>query len=161
MRWLAAISLAGFILVGCGGAREPSRTQRAQAASRHATSVKGPVVLGAKSFIIWGGIGFGTAHPTKLVLGSDPSVRITRIRWHGWGRQMASGVGRYAAPHYGYGGSYYRKLSRADLRVSGIGRCHPNGPRSYMALKIKVALQPDQRSSWYEANGSHGLCSYP
>ncbi len=86
---------------------------------------------------------------------------ITGIRWHGWGRGRASGVGRYAVVRYGRGGSYYRKHFRADLRVSGIGTCHPNGPRTYMALKVRVALQPGQRPSWYEADGSHGLCSYP
>ena len=102
----------------------------------------------AKNFIIWGGIGFGTAHPTNLVVGSDPSVMVTRIRWHGWGRRRASGVGRYAAPHYGRSGSYYRKQFRADLRGSRIGGCHPNGPRTYMALKVRVALQPGQRPSW-------------
>ena len=35
-----------------------------------------------------------------------------------------------------------------------------NGPRTYMALKVRVALQPGQRPSSYQANGSHGLCSY-
>ena len=100
-------------------------------------------------------------HPSRLVVGSDPSVLITRIHWHGWGRQKASGVGRYVAPRIGHGGSYYRKQLRADLRLSGIGRCRPNGPRTYMALKVRVALQPGQRPSWYEVDGSHGLCSYP
>jgi hypothetical protein len=54
-----------------------------------------------------------------------------------------------------------RRPFRAELRVSGIGRCQSNGPRTYMALKVRVALQPGQRPSWYQANGSHGLCSYP
>jgi hypothetical protein len=117
--------------------------------------------LGAKNFIVWGGIGFGTAHPSKLVVGSDPSVMITGIRWHGWGRVITTGVGRYSVPQFGRGGDYYRKKFRADLRASGIGTCRPNGPRTYMALKVRVALQPGQRPSWYEADGSHGLCSYP
>jgi len=161
MRRAAAIPLVCSILVGCGAARKPSGTNHARPTSRPASVANGPVVLGAKNFIIWGGIGFGTAHPAKLVVGSDPSVMITRIHWRGWGRRRASGVGRYAAPHYGRGGSYYRKQFHADLRVSGIGRCRPNGPRTYMALKVRVALQPGQRPSWYEADGSHGLCSYP
>jgi hypothetical protein len=118
-------------------------------------------VLGSSNFIVWGGIGFGTAHPSKLVVGSDPSVMITRIHWRGWGRQSATAVGRYAVPHYGRGGSYYHKQFRADLRAAGIGRCSPNGPRTYMTLKVRVALEPGQRPSWYEADGSHGLCSYP
>ena len=150
-----------FMLAGCGGTSAPSATHRERPKSRPAAAAKGPVVLGAKTFTLWGGIGFGTAHPSKLVVGSDPAVIITRIRWHGWGRQSASGVGRYAAPHFGHGGDYYRKLFRADLLVSGIGRCDANGPRTYMALKVRVALQPGQRPSWYEADGSHGLCSYP
>ena len=154
MRPAFVIPLLVLGLAGCGSAGKPAATQRERPAS-------GPVLLGAKSFILWGGIGFGTAHPAKLVVGSDPSVMITRIRWHGWGRPRASGVGRYAAPHYGRGGSYYRKQFRAVLRVSGIGRCRPDGPRTYMALKVRVALEPGQRPGWYEADGSHGLCSYP
>ena len=161
MRSVAGISLVCFILAGCGGASEPSATHRGRPNTHPATAANGPVVLGSKNFIVWGGVGFGTAHPTKLVVGSDPSVMITGIRWQGWGRRTASGVGRYHVPHFGHGGDYYRKRSRADLRVSGIGRCGPNGPRTYMALKVRVALEPGQRPSWYEADGSHGLCSYP
>jgi hypothetical protein len=36
----------------------------------------------------------------------------------------------YSVPHFGHGGDYYRKQFPADLRVSGIGRCQPNGPRT-------------------------------
>jgi hypothetical protein len=161
MRLVAAIVLLCFILAGCGGSAQPSATRSASPQSSPGAAAKGPVVLGAKSFIVWGGIGFGTAHPSKLAVGSDPSVVITGIRWHGWGHRDASGVGRYSAPQVGHGGDYYRKPFRADLRVSGIGRCQRNGPRTYMALKVRVALQPGQRPSWYQANGSHGLCSYP
>ena len=161
MRFVAVALLVCCILAGCGGASEPSRPHRARPTRRPATAVRGPVVLGAKSFVVWGGIGFGTVHPTKLVVGGDPSFMITRIRWQGWGLWRASAVGRYAVVHYGRGGSYYRKQFRADLRVSGIGRCHPNGPRTYETLKVRVALQSGQRRGWYEADGSHGLCSYP
>jgi hypothetical protein len=161
MRFVAGISLLCFGLAGCGGSSAPSATHPAQATSRPVASATGPVVLGSKNFIVWGGVGFGTAHPAKLVVGSDPSVIITGIRWHGWGSQRASGVGRYHVPHFGHGGDYYRKRFRADLRVSGIGRCNRNGPRAYMALKVRVALEPGQRPGWYQANGSHGLCSYP
>jgi hypothetical protein len=161
MRAVAVISAVCLILVGCGGARELSGTLRAGPTTHPATDANGPVVLGSKNFIVWGGIGFGTAHPAALVVGGDPSVMVTRIRWHDWGRPRAWGVGLYAAPHYGRGGSYYRKRFRALLRVSGIGTCRPHGPRTYMALKVRVALQPGQRPSWYEADGSHGLCSYP
>lgn len=161
MRFVALFSLVCCVLVGCGGSAEPGGTHRALPKSPHMTAANGPVLLGAKTFIVWGGIGFGTAHPTKLVVGGDPAVMITGIRWHDWGQPRASGVGLYAAPHLGHGGEYYSKHFRADLVVSGIGRCHPNGPRAYMALKVRVALQPGQRPSWYEANGSHGLCSYP
>jgi hypothetical protein len=167
MRLITVILLACFLMAGCGGTSEPSATHPARpksppaAPAKAAAPAKGPVVLGSKNFVTWGGSGFGMAHPTRLVVGSDPSVLITRIRWHGWGRPRASGVGRYVAPRIGHGGSYYRKTLRVDLRLSGIGRCRPNGPRTYMALKVRVPLQPDQRPSWYEVDGSHGLCSYP
>src|ERR1700759_21427 len=161
MGLVAVIVLLCFILAGCGGASEPSATRSAPPKRSPAPAADGPVVLGSKDFVVWGGLGFGTPHPTKLAVGSDPSVIITGIRWHGWGGRSASGVGRYAVPHFGHGGDYYRKGSQADLRVSGIGRCRPNGPLTYMTLKVRVALQPGQRPSWYQANGSHGLCSYP
>jgi hypothetical protein len=161
IRFAAATSLTCFILVGCGGANHQGGTRRPRSTPRAASAANGPVVLGSKNFILWGGGGFGTAHPSELVVGGDPSVKIVRIRWHDWGHREASGVGLYAPPQLGRGGGYYSKHFRADLRVSGIGRCHSNGPRTYMALKVRVALQPGQRPSWYEANGSHGLCSYP
>lgn len=160
MRLVALISVACSILVGCGSTQghAPHRVPRE---SGGATAANRPVVLGSKDFIVWGGIGFGTAHPAKLVVGGDPSVMVTDIRWHNWGRWKASGVGWYAVPHYGRGGTYYRRHFRADLRVSGIGACDPKGPRTYMMLKVRVALQPGQRPNWYEAAGSHGLCRYP
>ena len=161
MRSVVVISVVCFCVAACGGARAPGQTHHARPKSRPAAAANGPVVLGAKTFIAWGGIGFGTAHPSKLVVGSDPSVMISGIRWRGWGRRTALGVGHYSVPHFGHGGDYYRKQFPADLRVSGIGRCQPNGPRTYMALKVRVALQPGQRPSWYQANGSHALCSYP
>ena len=161
MRLIAVTLLACLLLAGCGGADKPSAAHSAAHTSSPAAVANGPVVLGSKNFVVWGGLGFGTAHPSKLVVGSDPSVMITGIRWHGWGGRSASGVGRYAVPHFGHGGDYYRKGSRADLQVFGIGRCRPNGPRTYMALRVRVELEPGQRPSWYQANGSHGLCSYP
>src|SRR5437868_3742477 len=93
MRLAAGVLLVCFILAGCGGTSAPRATRRARPKSGPAVAANGPVVLGAKTFTVWGGIGFGTAHPSKLVVGSDPSVIITRIRWHGWGRPTASGVG--------------------------------------------------------------------
>lgn len=149
MRALTVSSLLCLLLVGCGGA------------SPSIKAANGPVLLGSKSFIVWGGIGFGVAHPSKLVVGGDPAVIITRIRWQGWGRPEASGVGEYDVPHFGHGGDYYRKPFRALLRASSIGRCRSGDPSAYMALRVKVALEPGQRPAWYQVNGSHGLCSYP
>lgn len=154
------MSLAGLIVAGCGGARGASATDHGRPQGRVASASSGPVVLGAKSFITWGASGFGTAHPTDLVVGSDPSVQITRIRWRGWGRWTTSGVGWYKVPT-GLGGDYYPKPARTELQASGIGRCQPDGPRTYMALKVRMKLQPDQAPGWYDVNGSHALCSYP
>ena len=154
------MSLAGLILAGCGGARDASATHRERPQRRVASGPSGPVVLGAKDFITWGASGFGAAHPTDLVVGSDPSVQITHIRWHDWGRWRTSGVGWYKVPT-GLGGDYYQKPARAELQAFGIGRCQPDAPRTYMALKVRMKLQPDQRPGWYDINGSHALCSYP
>ncbi|MGZ4217890.1 MAG: hypothetical protein ACXVH3_02895, partial [Solirubrobacteraceae bacterium] len=66
-------SLVCLILAGCGcggggGASEPSETHPAPQKSRPAPAANGSVVLGSKNFIVWGGLGFGTAHPAKLVV---------------------------------------------------------------------------------------------
>jgi hypothetical protein len=158
MRRLSLILLACVAAAGCGNARHPGAAKRQTAAT---DAARGAVVLGAKDFVSWHGRGFGTPHPSKLLVGGDPSVLITQIRWRGWGGPTASAVGRYAAPDYKHGGYYHRKRLRAVLRAARIGRCSRNGPRSYMSLKVHVALQPGQRPQWYELAGSHGLCSYP
>jgi hypothetical protein len=119
------------------------------------------VLLGAKAFIQWGGLGFGVAHPRKIVLGGDPSLMITEIRWHGWGRTTAWGVGRNPAYHYGHGGNYYSRQGRAEVRVYGIGHCRRNGPRVYMGMTIRVPLKPGAAPTRYVVGGSHGLCSFP
>lgn len=154
------MALAGLVLAGCGGANGASATHHDRPQRRVASAAPGPVLLGAKSFITWGASGFGSAHPTDLVVGSDPSVQITDIRWHDWGRWRTSGVGWYKVP-MGLGGDYYYQRTRAELQASGIGRCQPDAPRTYMALKVRMKLQPDQRPDWYDVNGSHALCSYP
>jgi hypothetical protein len=157
---LVVMALAGLILSGCGGAGGAGAAHRERPQVRVASASRGPVVLGSKDFITWGASGFGTAHPTDLVVGSDPSVQITNIRWHGWGRWRTSGVGWYKVPT-GLGGDYYYHRTRADLLAFGIGRCQPGAPRTYMALKVRMKLQPDQRPGWYDVSGSHALCSYP
>ena len=161
MRLLAVILLACFLMAGCGGTSEPSATHPARPKSPPAAPAKGPVVLGSKNFVTWGGSGFGMPHPDQArrrqrPVRPDHAHPLARL-----GPATGMGVGRYVAPRIGHGGSYYRKTLRVDLRLSGIGRCRPNGPRTYMALKVRVPLQPGQRPSWYEVDGSHGLCSYP
>ncbi|HKN93089.1 MAG TPA: hypothetical protein VJU60_02060, partial [Thermoleophilaceae bacterium] len=71
MRFLAVISLMCFVLAGCGGGHQ------ARPKSIPAKAANGPVVLGAKDFVAWGGLGFGTPHPSRLAVGSDPSVLIS------------------------------------------------------------------------------------
>ena len=78
----------------------------------------GPVVLGAKTFTVWGGIGFGTAHPSKLVVGSDPSVIITRIRWHGWGRPTATP--KAAAKSWGVRATRFERLNNPVCRSADL-----------------------------------------
>jgi hypothetical protein len=80
MRLIAVTLLVCVLVAGCGGADKPSAAHSAAHTSSPAAVANGPVVLGSKNFVVWGGLGFGTAHPSKLVVGSDPSVMITGIR---------------------------------------------------------------------------------
>ena len=155
MRVAVALALVcATVLAGCGGGGAATRAARTSTASSG-----GPVLLGAKGFLT-DRVGWGTPHPNRIDGGGDPALVITRIDWHGWGDRVARGVGRTAA--YRLGGSYYAKLVRAELRAYRIGRCRPNGPRTYMALEVRTQARPRARMGpWYAWGGEHGLCSYP
>ena len=160
MRCLAATSLVCFIAAGCGGG-ESSGSHPARPKSRSAVPANGPVVLGAKNFIVWVGSALASLTRASSSLAATPRSSS----------RASAGTAGVAGAHRESGATRCRTSARAaTTTASGFvptcgspasAGCSRNGPRTYMALKVRVALRPGQRPSWYEADGSHGLCSYP
>ena len=120
-------------------------------------SARRHVVLGSKHFLTWGHGGWGAAHPDYLDFAGDARLVVSSIRWRGWGRRRAVGVGRAYAMRY-VGGAYYGKLVRAELVAHRIGRCGKH--RAYMGLRTRVRLKPGGRMGpWFEwGDPERGLC---
>ena len=80
-------------LAGCGGREKPkpTATPTPNTAPQTSPAPRG-VVLGEHGFVS-GRMGWGSARPVQLDVGGDPALVIHRIRWRGWGRSQASGVG--------------------------------------------------------------------
>jgi hypothetical protein len=87
-------------------------------------------VLGSPEFYA-NGVGFGKVAPRTIHNGGDPSGYIGSIRWTGWGRTVAHGVGR--GNIFRPMGGYYPPV-RVKLRVRGLG-------------------------SWFKWSGTHTMCS--
>jgi hypothetical protein len=134
-------------VAGCGGGKT-----RAPAARSH------EIVLGESGFVR-GAPGWGDAHPRSITVGGDPALVINDIRWSGWGRPQASGVGRAAAFTY-HGGSTYRRQVRVELRAYQLGRCAPSGPRAYQNLRLRMPRRPGApMGQWFVLGGGpRGLC---
>ena len=148
---LAPLCLAA--LAACGGSSK--RPQPAETASRPSART---VVLGQYGFVT-GAVGWGDAHPVQLDVGGDPALVIHKIRWRGWGRPHARGVGR-ASAFNGHGGSSYQRQVRVELRASELGRCAAAGPRAYRNLRLRMPRRPGApMGQWFIlGGGEHGLC---
>lgn len=119
----------------------------------------GPVVLGQVGFLK-NAVGWGRPHPAKLSGGGDPELLITHIRWRHWGAARTSGVGRTAVVRFT--GGYYPGLHPAILRAWRIGRCRPDGPRTYLRLEVRVPPPGGTRPGrWFDWSGPNGLCVHP
>jgi hypothetical protein len=97
------------------------------------------VVLGSAAFAGPHGEGWGTAKPTRIYNGGDPSGLVTHIHWKSWGGRSAIGYGLNAIfkPH----GGYYSHLAQIELRAHGLGKCG-SGPRAYTQLSFRVPSYP-------------------
>jgi hypothetical protein len=85
------------------------------------------------------GRGWGTPHPPLLDNDGDPSGRAWRIRWTGWGTDVARGSG-FTYVLGSTAGSGYR-TGRLQLRASHIGRCNANG-RAGLSVSLCNCLWP-------------------
>jgi hypothetical protein len=90
------------------------------------------VVLGAPAFAGPQGIGWGTARPSEIFNGGDPSGLVTHIHWSSWGAATARGTGKNAI--FKPQGGYYERLVTIQLRAADKGRCTANGPFVYRKL---------------------------
>lgn len=115
-------------------------------------------VLGAKAFAAPYGKGFGTAEPSEIFNGGDPSGSVTHIKWSGWGNPSAIGYG--LNPVFKPQGGYYRKPARIELRATDLGKC---GKRAaYTRLEVRVPKHPGGKlGKWFSWSGAKTLCKSP
>ena len=117
----------------------------------------GGVALGSSGFAM-NGKGWGTAHPSEIFNGGDPSGRVTHIKWTHWGSRVATGWGLNSIfkPH----GGYYPNPVRIELHASRIGRCSSGGPRAYGHLAVRVPSRPGgPLGRWFAWSGRRSICS--
>src|ERR1700759_1082463 len=103
-------------------------------------------VLRAHHFAGKYGEGWGTAEPSEIFNGGDPSGSVRDIHWRNWGDPTAIGFGRN--PIFKPGGGYFRKPARIELRAADIGRC--GGHRAYRTLEVRVPKVPGGKlGGWF------------
>lgn len=119
------------------------------------------VVLGARKFAGSEGSGWGTAHPSLISNGGDPSGVAYDITWARWGRGRSLGWAKNAISKPT--GGYYRHPARIRLRAQSLGRCSPGGPRAYTKLYFRSPKRPGGKlgpwTSW-AYNKSKSICHY-
>jgi hypothetical protein len=121
-------------------------------------SSHGAIVLGSEKFTVGSdGSGFGTAHPSEIFNGGDPSGRVTKIHWTSWGASVATGSGLNAIfkPH----GGYYAQLVTIEMRAYDVGRCTPHGALAYRKLSVRVPSRPGgPLGPWFAWAGASTIC---
>ncbi|MBS1888226.1 MAG: hypothetical protein JSU06_13670 [Actinobacteria bacterium] len=112
-------------------------------------------VLGSKAFAAPYGKGFGTAEPTEIFNGGDPSGLVTKIKWTGWGNPSAIGYG--LNPIFKPHGGYYPKPARIELRATKLGHC--GSTAAYTRLEARVPKRPGGKlGKWFSWAGAKTLC---
>jgi hypothetical protein len=115
-------------------------------------------VLGSKAFTGKYGEGFGTAEPSTIFNGGDPSGEVTNIRWTGWGNPTAIGTG--LNPIFKPGGGYYRKPAMIELRATSLGKCGARG--AYTRLEARLPNHPGGKlGKWFLWSGAKTICKPP
>jgi len=117
------------------------------------------VVLGSRSFAGPQGAGWGTARPSEIFNGGDPSGLVTRIHWMSWGGSSAVGTGKNAI--FKPTGGYYEQLVTIRLRATGKGRCSASGPLAYKKLYVREPSRPGgPLGKWFSWSGSRNICRF-
>lgn len=115
------------------------------------------VVLGSRSFAGPQGAGWGTARPSEIFNGGDPSGLVTHIHWASWGGASAVGSGKNAI--FKPKGGYYKQLVTIQLRATDKGRCTATGPRAYEKLYVRVPSRPGgPLGKWFLWSGARSIC---
>jgi hypothetical protein len=115
-------------------------------------------VLGSKAFTGSVGNGFGTAEPSAIFNGGDPSGSVTKIHWTGWGSPSAIGYG--LNPIFKPRGGYYAKPARIELRATDLGKC--GNRAAYTRLEIRVPKHPGGKlGKWLLWSGAKTICKPP
>ena len=113
-------------------------------------------LLGSSVFYAPQAKGFGTAHPSTISNGGDPSGIVTRIRWTGWGRPTAIGYGLNSI--FKPNGGYYPRLVRIELRAQQLVRC--DGKLVYRQLSVRLPTRPGgPLGKWFLWSGAKSLCA--
>jgi hypothetical protein len=119
----------------------------------------GTIVLGKKN-LLSDGTGWGSAHPSVIFNGGDPSGRAWNLQWIDWGTAVARarGLTSIFAPH----GGYEAKPGVIELRASVIGRCSPTGPPAYTRLEARESASPGgPLGRWFVWGGWRTICQGP
>jgi hypothetical protein len=113
-------------------------------------------LLGSSVFYAPHAKGFGTAHPSTISNGGDPSGIVTRITWKGWGGQTAIGYGLSSI--FKPNGGYYPRLVRIELRAQHLVRC--DGQLVYRQLSVRLPAKPGgPLGKWFLWSGAKSLCA--
>ena len=126
----------------------PRRLRPRRRLSTAAGAAANPV-MGAKAFAAPYGKGFGTAEPSEIFNGGDPSGSVTHIKWSGWGNPTAIGYG--LNPIFKPHGGYYSKPAQIELRATNLGKC--GNQAAYTRLEVSASPSTPAASS---ASGSPG-----
>jgi hypothetical protein len=154
-RLLACLTTAGLLSVTAVAAALEHRRPAALPSAR-ATSA---VVLGSRSFAL-NGAGFGTAHPSRIFNGGDPSGLVSHIHWAHWGASVATGRGLNSI--FKPSGGYYSQLVTIELRASRLGHCTAGGPLAYRRLSFRAPSHPGGKlGPWTLWSGTPTICSSP
>ncbi len=108
-------AIATALLLCAGGTTTRTVTQTVASVATKVPTPAPEVVLGAKEFMGRDGEGWGSAHPSRIFNGGDPSGLVKDIRWTSWGPSTALGTGENAI--FKPGGGYYAQLATISLRA--------------------------------------------
>ena len=125
-----------------------------------AGAIGGATIVLGKMHLLPHGTGWGTADPSAIFNGGDPSGQAWNLRWSGWGSAVAQAHGLTSI--FRPQGGYYAKPGAIELRASEIGHCSPDGPPAYTHLEARVAVRPGgPLSRWFVWGGWRSTCIGP